>query len=1007
MLRGLATPPRGVESWPNPVSKRRGFLLDSLRYGGTETHTVGEQVTCPVSVRAGLARRCRKYAAGRVKTAVSPLFLICCPFRRICLFNDPQIGRHTRLFYFCEFWIYNRDNGWHTYRGKVGVSNRNNDGSEELAGCVIALIGLAVGALVALVAFIINQDRNKPRLPGIPEPDPSYKPPPAPSVTITLGGLGLVFFVIGILGLAEENGWVTFMLCGLPGLAMWGYLAAITQGTGQTMENTPAPRFVSTPRCYTISLPPNQRWNPEIAWRFVEQLTVTVPGVVLRIVAEPDGIVWQILDWRAGVPVETVMETVHAYYPDAQVEYVDDTLPEREYPFYRYTLLFRHAADFVWPIKFAGDLAGYDPLVALTHALTNLESGERVIYTLALSVPAQYAYAEGEKMVTTSRIHPLQFLSVWGTTLALMDATSGQARQDRYQAADQRVAGAKLGSQLFQCFLAVQIDSPHSERVQQLANVDTQVWQFERAPYNALVWIPGDWPGGIRRVPNAETDGRTSALETIRRCIRGVDPRWQQARLIMCAGEMAALWHLPYEDFTSPSIVWSPGRQVPASKEVARKANGLLLGHNPYAGRRTPIRLPYADRVTHVYVVGKTGVGKSTLLHHMIHQDIAAGKGVGVIDPHGRLVRDVLQRSIPPEREDDVVVVDMAQTDYPPPLNPFAIPEGVPSAVALSQVMGLLKRIYADEWSKTRMESAIYAALAVLLFAKQATPRDISRLFLDEVFRHQLLQHVTDPVALEYWYDEYGRSSEGVQKQTREPVLNRIRIFYRNAAVRNMVCHPHRLDFRQIVEQGKIFLASMSSEEVRSEQANLGALMMANFQMVAMSRQQADDPLPFYLYIDEVQQFVTTALPTVLSEARKYGLSLTVANQFLRQLAGETLEAVLGNVGSTVVFACGSRDARTLSHVLRPEFDAEDVANFDRFHAAVKMQVDGKTVPAFTLSTLPPVPLPDDAAEREARIRQKSIQTYTPWTREEVETWLADRYRRPDVTPGGSVTDYD
>jgi DNA helicase HerA-like ATPase len=155
----------------------------------------------------------------------------------------------------------------------------------------------------------------------------------------------------------------------------------------------------------------------------------------------------------------------------------------------------------------------------------------------------------------------------------------------------------------------------------------------------------------------------------------------------MSPEELAALWHLPHEGFGVPEIAWAPGRQLPASSETARIAEGVVLGENRYAGRKREIRLPYADRATHVYVVGKTGVGKSTLLHHVIRQDIAAGKGVGVIDPHGRLVRDILRSSIPPEREDDVVIVDLAQANYPPPLNPFAVPEGVPREVALNQVL--------------------------------------------------------------------------------------------------------------------------------------------------------------------------------------------------------------------------------------------------------------------------------------------------------------------------------
>jgi hypothetical protein len=240
--------------------------------------------------------------------------------------------------------------------------------------------------------------------------------------------------------------------------------------------------------------------------------------------------------------------------------------------------------------------------------------------------------------------------------------------------------------------------------------------------------------------------------------------------------------------------------------------------------------------------------------------------------------------------------------------------------------------------------------------------------------------------------------------------LNRIRIFYRNAAVRNMVCHPHRLDFRKIVAEGKIFLANLNSDYVRSEQANLGAMLMTNFHMAAMARRSSsrDGQQPFYLFIDEVQQFVTTSLPTVFSEARKFGLSLAAANQFLGQLTGSMLDAVLGNAGAAVIFACSPDDARALSSLVKPNLSSENLVNLDRYHAAVVMQADGRTVPAFTMQTLPPILEPPDGLKRANQIRQRSIRNYTPWSRFEVETWLEERYRRHDMSrPTGQVTDYD
>lgn len=556
----------------------------------------------------------------------------------------------------------------------------------------------------------------------------------------------------------------------------------------------------------------------------------------------------------------------------------------------------------------------------------------------------------------------------------------------------------------------MQIESPSRARVEQFAALDTQVWQFENAPYNSLVWVPEPWPDSIRIIEDATQDFETSTLGIMQSWLSGKSNLWKPARMILTPRELASIWHLPDNRFAAPEIMWATGRRVAASARVVQNKEGVVLGANRYAGKTSDIRFPYADRETHTYIVGKTGVGKSTLIHNMIHQDIANGKGVGVIDPHGSLVRDILRSSIPEDREDDVVLVDFSDHAHPPPMNPFAVPEGVPREVAISNVMGILKKIYADEWSKTRMESAIYSSLVALLDEEQATPRDISRLFLDDEYRRELLLKVNDPVALEYWYDEYENLSPGMQKQTREPVLNRIRIFYRNSAVRNMVCHPHNLDFRKIIDEKKIFLATLRDDETRSEQENLGAMLITNFQMAAMGKGAltGDDKEPYYLFIDEVQEFITTTLPTVFSQARKFGLRMTAANQFLGQLKGQTLEAILGNVGGVVIFACGPNDAQTLAPFVKPEFSAEDLVNFDRFHTAVKIQINKQSTPAFSLNTPVPVAVPDDADEREERIRKKSIKNYTPWSKEEVEQWFSERYPRPDRSGlAVEVQDYD
>ncbi|HMN12488.1 MAG TPA: type IV secretion system DNA-binding domain-containing protein [Bellilinea sp.] len=886
---------------------------------------------------------------------------------------------------------------------------------ETLNSAVWHVIGLTIGVALAAIVFVWQQVTGRQTSPDTLEGTVSVSSATSERREAS-DHTGLVFLfgmggtILLILGLLTQG---TFshvsILVGILGLAaaLWAsqsFEAAPSETVVQSNEPLAAHRR------YRIVLPRGESFEPEPARKLMEYLLRTSVHLALQIVAEHQSMRWEITDWRSDLHPDFLLRAVHAHYPKAEVEWYEDEEVEEAYPYYRYVIFYRQAAEFVWPIKYVEDLRSFDPLAAITQAMADLQPGERITYTVALSLHAEFAYKLGEKLITASPVNPLEFVTPTSLYKLIDTATTRQARVERYASADQALARGKLSRPLYQCFLSVMIDSPAPERVQMLAAVDNHIWQFVREPYNALMWDEEPWPSSIRRIDTAEQAGRYHTLSLIYQWASGAGERWRRTRLILSPEEIASLWHLPHKGFAAREIQWVDEGNVVAPAAAVHDLGGVVIGVNVHAGQLTPIVLSDADRAQHVYVVGKTGVGKSTTLHHIITQDIQAGEGVGVIDPHGSLVRSILRSSIPPEREDDVVLVDFAQTEYPAPLNPFAVPQGVPRDTAVSQVMGLLKKIYAEDWSRTRMENVLYSALVALMDEEHATPRDISRIMMDAEYRTELLQRVKDPVALEYWWDEYDRMSEAMQAQVREPVLNRIRIFYRNSAVRNMVCHPHRLDFKAILDEGKIFLANLNSDETHSEQANLGAMLITDFQMAAMTRRADENAAiqPFYLFVEEVQQFVTTALPVVFSEARKFGLSLTAANQYLGQLKGSTLEAILGNAGAAILFACGPEDARALSGYLKPSLTPDHLMSFDRFQAAVKMQVGGKSVPAFTIQTLPPLEEPPDADEREARIREKSIQNYTPWTRQEVEAWLEARYdHRLRQRPRGAVSDFD
>jgi hypothetical protein len=253
---------------------------------------------------------------------------------------------------------------------------------------------------------------------------------------------------------------------------------------------------------------------------------------------------------------------------------------------------------------------------------------------------------------------------------------------------------------------------------------------------------------------------------------------------------------------------------------------------------------------------------------------------------------------------------------------------------------------------------------------------------------------VKHPVVLEFWLDEYEQLRPSYQSEFARPITNRLRKFYRNPRIGRVVGRTSSLDFREIMDEGKIFLAKLTGiSEIESE--TIGALLISRFQLAAMSRTQVDPKgrSPYYLYVDEVQNLTATSLDVLLSEARKTGLSLLVANQFLRQLEGPVLESIMGNVGTTIMFAVGPKDASTLAPYVRSRFTVDDLVNLDRFDTIVRMQSGGATQPPFSLRSLEPLPLPKNAKERAAGIRALSNKKHAR-PNDEVDAELLDKYQQ-------------
>jgi hypothetical protein len=475
--------------------------------------------------------------------------------------------------------------------------------------------------------------------------------------------------------------------------------------------------------------------------------------------------------------------------------------------------------------------------------------------------------------------------------------------------------------------------------------------------------------------------------------LSGQDEGWRNQLLVLGASELAALWHLPHRDLTASQIRWINALQVPIPKALTDERIGPFIGMNRYGNRELPAFLPWKTRLSHVSIIGKTETGKSSLAHGMIHQDIAAGRPVFVMEPHGTLISSILQHSIPVGREKDVVILDIDQTIkgvyYPFPLNILGRLEGKNAAVAVGRFITILETIYTDMAAR-QMSDTLNALLMTLANEPNPTLLNLRKLMRDEGYRHQLLKKTRNLVAREFWEDMEGKDRELAARLN--PVKWRLRGFYNSDQLLSITCHPDTLDLAELMRQGKIILVSLKGDEQAmptQERWILGASIIAQIEMIALAGALTT---PYTFYIDEAQNFVTTALPDMLSQVRKFNLGLVLINQFLDQLAGPTLKALLGNAGTLIGFEMGETDAKILDAYFKPEFETQSLLKLGKHRAAVTTRFENDRLPAFSLETVPPPGQGEANPQREAELRALSVATYTPKPYSEVINWIERNY---------------
>lgn len=435
----------------------------------------------------------------------------------------------------------------------------------------------------------------------------------------------------------------------------------------------------------------------------------------------------------------------------------------------------------------------------------------------------------------------------------------------------------------------------------------------------------------------------------------------------------------------------------------------VYFAKTDFRGQGKIFGIKRTDRRQHVYVIGKTGTGKTTLLHNMVVQDIANGEGVCFVDPHGEQVEDLLN-NIPKSRLNDVIYFNPADADHHIGFNVLELPDPKYKHLVASGLMGIFTKIWSNVWS-ARMEYIMNNAILALLDTPDTTLLGINRILTDKDYRQQIITNVKDPVVKAFWINEFEQWKDQFRNEAIAPIQNKVGQFLSTAMIRNIVAQPKStLDVFQAMNSGKILLVNVSKGRIGEDNSSLlGAMLITKIQLAAMERVRVpeDERVDFYLYVDEFQNFATDSFASVLSEARKYRLNLTLAHQYIGQLVTDTStrvrDAIFGNAGTMIMFRVGAQDAEFLEPEITPEFEIADMVQLPNRAIYVKLMVNGITSRPFSAATLAPFHAKVEVADREevVQISRERYMRPRALVEEEINRWANSMGETQPAQPTG------
>lgn len=675
-----------------------------------------------------------------------------------------------------------------------------------------------------------------------------------------------------------------------------------------------------------------------------------------------------------GTPAEyesAIEKQILSYYPEAQVERSKSfRIMEKGYSMAAGQL--KLMRKYIFPIQTYMDVES-DPLQSITTSLSKMGPDSRSLIQILIQ-PTDNAWRhqvdmairkiqDGKDVSTISGPWWVKLLHNSGKAVAetstpkdpskpyIAISPAQQEMQKLLQA-----KGAKLG---FSTHINVVTVAPEAQEAQfQLGNILAAFSQYNTSQGNGF---------------------KAKRIKQMRDFLIHVMLRTPEKRgMILNTTEIASLYHMPNYSIDTPGIVWLLAKFAAAPPNTPTE--GMLLGENVFRGQRKKIYLKPEDRMRHVYAIGQTGTGKTTLFENMILQDIREGKGVCYIDPHGSAIENILSR-IPRERAKDVILFDPGNMERPMGLNLLEWHRPEEKDFLINEFILMFYKLF--DPNRTGMIGPQFehwarnAALTIMSDPEGGTLIEIPRLFTDDKFRERILSYVQDPVVLRFWNEQMAKTADFHKSEMFNYFISKFGRFMTNELMRNIIGQPKSaFDVREAMDSGKILLVNLSKGKIGDINAQmLGMIIVAKINSATLARQDllalGQQPRDFYLYVDEFQNLATDTFATILSEARKYRLSLNITHQYIAQLPEDVRNAVFGNVGTVVTFRVGVEDAKFLVSQFAPAFSEGDLMNIDRYNAYVRYLVDNAPLRPFSIRTI------KDDSSIDARLRNAIVELST------------------------------